>query len=415
MTSFSDLTTMGVGGHIDQFIEPTTPEVIIEQVEHADANNIPVCVIGGGSNLLASDEDFHGIVLRDARRGITAPEEPLPLNDDRAVKITAEAGCNWDDFVDFCVNRGLEGVEGLSGIPGNVGASVVQNIGAYGQEVASVVASVQVWDREDKQTKTFTNEDMQFGYRSSLLKASMYKAPGVPNDQYYPSPRYIVLSVTFTLNHTQDGTVNYPQLAAALHVNLGDRLPIDQIRAAVLEVRASKGMLEDATRYRLPIMQHAKLDNQIERAIAAQQQFVNKHDQAADLVDEHLMAVDGDNVDINRHSCGSFFMNPIVSQSIADQLPQDAPRYPATLPDGSTGVKVSAAWLIEHAGFHKGYRLSDDARASLSDLHTLSIINRGGASSADIVALASAVRDGVAKQYHIDLIAEPVLIGLTIQ
>lgn len=108
-------------------------------------------------------------------------------------------------------------------------------------------------------------------------------------------------------------------------------------------------------------------------------------------------------------------MNPIVSQSIADQLPQDAPRYPATLPDGSTGVKVSAAWLIEHAGFHKGYRLSDDARASLSDLHTLSIINRGGASSADIVALASAVRDGVAKQYHIDLIAEPVLIGLTIQ
>ena len=255
---------------------------------------------------------------------------------------------------------------------------------------------------------------MQFGYRSSLLKTSMYKAPGVPNDEFYPSPRYIVLSVTFALTHTEEGTVNYAQLASALQVNLGDRMPIGKIRSAVLGVRAGKGMLEDATRYRLPVMQACKREDQIERAIEAQQRFINTHDTPADVVDEQMMAVTGQNEDVNRHSCGSFFMNPIVSQSIADRLPDDAPKYPATLPDGSTGVKLSAAWLIDHAGFHKGYRVSDDAPAALSDLHTLSITNRGGATCADIVKLADTIREGVQKQYDVTLIPEPVLVGAVI-
>ena len=134
MTTFAELTTIAVGGNIDHFVEPTTRVSIIEEVEHADSHGIPVCVIGGGSNLLASDADFHGLVLRDARRLITVPDEAAPVeSDDRTVHVTAEAGCNWDDLVDFCVDRGLEGIEGLSGIPGTVGASVVQNIGAYGQ------------------------------------------------------------------------------------------------------------------------------------------------------------------------------------------------------------------------------------------------------------------------------------------
>ncbi|MEE1296026.1 MAG: FAD-binding protein [Bifidobacterium sp.] len=415
MTTFAQITTMGVGGNIDHFLEPMNRASIIEEIEHADSHGIPVCVIGGGSNLLASDADFHGVVLRDARRLITVPDEASPVeNDDRTVHVNAQAGCNWDDLVDFCVERGLEGLEGLSGIPGNVGASVVQNIGAYGQDGSGAVESVEVWDREDRRTKTLSNVEMQFGYRTSLLKTSMYKAPGVPNEEYYPSPRYIVLSVTFALAHTEQGTVNYPQLARALDVNLGDRMPIAKVRDAVLQVRASKGMLEDATRYRLPVMQACKDGRQVEKAIAAQQKFVNRHDAKADLVDEHMEAATGENEDINRHSCGSFFMNPIVDQAIADKLPDDAPKYPATLPDGSTGVKLSAAWLIDHAGFHKGYALSDDARASLSSLHTLSIINRGGATSDDIVELAEHIRDGVRKAYGVELIAEPVMVGLSL-
>ena len=328
--------------------------------------------------------------------------------------MNAEASVNWDDLVQFCVERGLEGLEGLSGIPGTVGASVVQNIGAYGQEVASAVESVEVWDREEKKTLDMSNVDMQFGYRFSLLKRSMYKAPGVPNAQYYPTPRYIVLSVTFALVHTGTGTVNYPQLASALNVNLHDRMPIDRIRAAVLEVRASKGMLEDATRYREPIMMGTKRADQVEAAIAAQHAFREQHDGAARDMIIDIASDTGTNSDPNRRSCGSFFMNPIISEADAARLPEDAPRFPATLPDGSTGVKTSAAWLIDHAGFHKGYKLSDDARAGLSTLHTLSITNRGGATCNDIVKLADAIRDGVRKQFGVTLIPEPVLVNVTL-
>ena len=350
MTSFAELTTMDVGGYIERFVEPTTRVALIEEVEDADSKGIPLCVIGGGSNMLASDDEFHGVVIRDARRNIIVPDEAAPVEGgDYTVHVNAEAGVNWDDLVQFCVERGLEGLEGLSGIPGTVGASVVQNIGAYGQEVASAVESVEVWDREEKKTLDMSNVDMQFGYRFSLLKRSMYKAPGVPNAQYYPTPRYIVLSVTFALVHTGTGTVNYPQLASALNVNLHDRMPIDRIRAAVLEVRASKGMLEDATRYREPIMMGTKRADQVEAAIAAQHAFREQHDGAARDMIIDIASDTGTNSDPNRRSCGSFFMNPIISEADAARLPEDAPRFPATLPDGSTGVKTSAAWLIDHS------------------------------------------------------------------
>lgn len=409
MTTFAQITTMAVGGNINRFIEPTTRVAIIEEVEHADSKGIPLCVIGGGSNIVASDEDFQGVVIRDARRIITVPDEAAPVeNGDKTVHVNAQAGCNWDDLVQFTVERGLAGLEALSGIPGTVGASVVQNIGAYGQEVASSVESVEVWDREEKQTKELSHEDMAFSYRTSLLKQSMMGA----NNQYYPTPRYIVLSVTFSLLHEPNGVVQYDQLAHALHASVGDTMPLHEIRNAVMKVRASKGMLEDATRYRIPQMQATKDSKHVEEAIAMQHRTVSHEDtpQERDILD--IESATGSNEDYDRHSCGSFFINPFLTQEQANNLPQDAPRYEATLPDGTTTIKTSAAWLIDHAGFNKGYTLENHPHASISHLHTLAMTNQGGASAQDIMALATAVRDGVRQKFGITLEPEPVLINI---
>ena len=373
MTTFAELTTIGVGGPIARFIEPTTRVGVIEAVEEADAKGLPLCVIGGGSNMLVSDTPFPGIVVRDARRAITVPDEAAPVEGgDRTVHINAEAGCNWDDFVAFTVEMGLEGVEGLSGIPGTVGASVVQNIGAYGQEVASSVESVEVWDRKDKRTVELTLDDLRFGYRSSALKSSMYAAPATPAAEFFPTPRYVVLSVTFALRHSATGTVGYGQLAKALGVQVGDRMETRAIRNAVLKVRASKGMLEDAARYLNP-------------------------------------------PDHDRHSCGSFFMNPILTAEQAARLPEDAPRFDAALPDGTPGVKTSAAWLIDHAGFHKGFKTAEDAKAGLSTMHTLALTNRGGAQASDVADLARAVQDGVEAAFGVRLVPEPVVVGMDLR
>ncbi len=430
MTSFADITTIGVGGTIARFLEPTSRVGIIEAVEDADEKGIPLCVIGGGSNLLVSDEAFNGVVVRDARREITVPDEATPVEGgDRTVHVNAEAGCNWDDFVAFTVDLGLEGVEGLSGIPGTVGASVVQNIGAYGQEVSTAVSSVEVWDRQEKCTAELTAADLNFGYRSSTLKSSMYKAPATPADQFFPTPRYVVLSVTFALKHSSTGTVGYGQLAKALGVEVGDRMETRAIRNAVLKVRAAKGMLEDAARYLNPAMAGTKRDDQVR--IALQAQYGNGRTNslmARDASTDGDMSapgalhtsVDGEQsadlvVDYARHSCGSFFMNPILTSEQAARLPDDAPRFDATLPDGTPGVKTSAAWLIDHAGFHKGFKINTASKAGLSTLHTLALTNRGGASSADIAMLARTVQDGVQAHFGVRLIPEPVVVGLDLR
>ena len=394
MTSFADITTIAVGGEIDRFVEPTTRVGVIEAVEEADAKGLPLFVIGGGSNVLVSDEPFHGVVVRDARRAITVPDEAAPVEgDDRTVHVNAEAGCNWDDFVDCCVRLGLEGVEGLSGIPGTVGASVVQNIGAYGQDVASSVESVEVWDRKDKAVKNLHADELRFGYRMSALKASMYQAPAVPAGEFFPTPRYVVLSVTFALRHSSTGVVGYGQLAKALGVEVGDRMDTKEIRDAVLRVRAAKGMLEDATRYTRLAMQGTKKATLVATALRAQ----------------------NDTPDANRHSCGSFFMNPILTAEQAAMLPPEAPRFEAVLPNGEPGVKTSAAWLIDHAGFHKGYTVDDDAKAGLSALHTLALTNRGQAGSQDIAKLAKTVQDGVEHTFGVRLVPEPVVVGFSLR
>ncbi|RFT31683.1 UDP-N-acetylenolpyruvoylglucosamine reductase, partial [Gardnerella vaginalis] len=210
--TFADLTTIGVGGSIARFVEPNSRVAVIEAVEDADCAGLPLCVIGGGSNMLVSDESFNGVVVRDARREICVLDEAAPSEDgvdkdsgDCLVHVSAEAGCNWDDFVSHTIQLGLEGVEALSGIPGTVGASVVQNIGAYGAEVAQSVECVEVWDRKDKTTFYMGLKDLKFGYRTSVLKQSMYRAPGVPADCFFPTPRYVVLSVTFCLKHSKTG------------------------------------------------------------------------------------------------------------------------------------------------------------------------------------------------------------------
>lgn len=414
MTTFAELTTIGVGGPIARFIEPTTRVGVIEAIEEADAKGLPLCVIGGGSNMLVSDAPFPGVVVRDARRAITVPDEAAPVEGgDRTVHVNAEAGCNWDDFVAFTVQMGLEGVEGLSGIPGTVGASVVQNIGAYGQEVGASVESVEVWDRRDKRAVELTPEDLRFGYRSSALKSSMYAAPATPAGEFFPTPRYVVLSVTFALRHSATGTVGYGQLAKALGVEVGDRMETRAIRNAVLKVRASKGMLEDAARYLGPAMAGTKRDDQVRIALRAQ------YGEAVAAAASDAAGGPSSPVDItpdfDRHSCGSFFMNPILTAEQAARLPEDAPRFDAVLPDGTPGVKTSAAWLIDHAGFHKGFKTSEDATAGLSTMHTLALTNRGGASAADVAELARAVQDGVEAAYGVRLVPEPVVVGMDLR
>lgn len=414
MTTFAELTTIGVGGSIARFIEPTTRVGVIEAIEEADAKGVPLCVIGGGSNMLVSDTPFPGVVVRDARRAITVPDEAAPVEGgDRTVHVNAEAGCNWDDFVAFTVELGLEGVEGLSGIPGTVGASVVQNIGAYGQEVGASVESVEVWDRRDKRTIDLTAQDLKFGYRSSALKSSMYAAPATPAGEFFPTPRYVVLSVTFALRHSATGTVGYGQLAKALGVEVGDRMETDAIRNAVLKVRASKGMLEDAARYLGPAMAGTKRDDQVRIALRAQ------YGEAVATAASDAAGGPSSPVDItpdfDRHSCGSFFMNPILTAEQAARLPEDAPRFDAVLPDGTPGVKTSAAWLIDHAGFHKGFKTSEDATAGLSTMHTLALTNRGGASAVDVAELARAVQDGVEATYGVRLVPEPVVVGMDLR
>lgn len=439
--SFADLTTMGVGGRIARFVEPASQAEFIGAIAQADAQRMPLCVIGAGSNMLVSDDDFPGVVVRDARHLISVPGEIPPSGDEgHMVHVVAEAGCNWDDFVAFCVDRGLEGVEGLSGIPGSVGASVVQNIGAYGQEVRSVVHAVQVWDRQECVVADIPSRRLGFGYRTSLLKRSMYRSPAIPDGRWFPTPRYVVLSVTFALRSDDTGRVGYDQLADALEVHVGDRLPTKDIRAAVLRVRAGKGMLEDATRYATAAMRGTRSESNVELALAAQRRQSRVSGRT-----NGPGAGDGDRAmretmpDVrDRHSCGSFFMNPVLDTQHARALPPGAPRFAAVLPDGTEGVKTSAAWLIDHAGFHKGFSLEGHADsavepleggvavrkdaagasmmtapvASVSTSHTLALTNRGGATARDIQQLARAIQDGVERAFSVRLVPEPVVIGL---
>lgn len=401
--TFADITTMAVGGPIAQFIEPDSRVGVIEAVEDADSKGIPVFVIGGGSNTVVADAGFDGVVIRDARQRITVPDEVAPVEQgQRIVHINAEAGANWDDVVQFSIALGVTGIEALSGIPGTVGASVVQNIGAYGQEVGDCIESVEVWDRVDKVTTELTHDQLQFSYRNSLLKHTLQPSyqRQLPQSapQCGPTPRYVVLSVTLRLVHNIHPQLRSQQLAHALGMQVGDVLDAAEVRERVLAIRASKGMLEDPYRYANPWMSSTKQEAHI-------MQDIQRFQHIAQTGSAQQANAD------NRHSSGSFFTNPIVSAHAAAALPAEAPRY-AT--DNDDAVKTSAAWLIEHAGFGKGFALPD-SHAALSQLHTLALTNRGGATAEQITQLAAHIVDGVHKAYGITLVPEPVLVGLSIQ
>lgn len=382
--ALAELTTLRVGGPADAYVEATSEAELVDTVRAADDAGEPLLVLGGGSNLLVADEGFGGVVVRDVRTGFRLDSADAC----GGASVSAVGGQDWDELAAAAVEHGWVGVEALSGIPGTVGAAPVQNIGAYGQEVAGVLSTVRTWDRLHGRVRTFAVGELGLGYRTSLLKRSMRDLPSDadPAAPWYPTPRWVVLDVTFQLRlGTDSAPVGYAELARRLGVEVGDRAPSTAVREAVLELRAGKGML---------------LDGRFGSAPGA---------------------------DHDRWSAGSFFMNPVVAADQADLLPPDAPRYPvrSTVPMTTTGpslgridpslVKTSAAWLIDRAGFGKGYGVAGaDSRATLSTRHTLALTNRGGASAEDVVALARVIRDGVLDTFGIELEPEPVLVGVSL-
>jgi UDP-N-acetylmuramate dehydrogenase len=343
----ADLTTLRLGGPAGRLVEARDDAALVAEVRRADAAGEPLLLLAGGSNVVVADDGFPGTVVHIATRGIAERETGA------ATTLEVQAGEPWDPFVARCVAAGLAGVECLSGIPGSVGATPIQNVGAYGQEVAETIASVRVLDRASGTVETLDAAACGFTYRSSAFK----RAPG----------RWVVLAVTFALPRSAcSAPIRYAELARALGVELGASAPLPDVREAVLALRRGKGMVVDAA--------------------------------------------DPDSV-----SAGSFFTNPVLEASdfaalerrVHEQLGDGArpPRFPE--PDGR--VKTSAAWLIERAGFHRGH--GDPGGIAISAKHTLALTNRGAGSTAELLALAREIAGGVHDRFGVDLVPEPVLVG----
>jgi UDP-N-acetylmuramate dehydrogenase len=345
----SGYTTLRLGGPAARFVAPATAEDVAAAVRAADRAGEPVLVLGGGSNLLVCDAGFAGTVVRVANLGRKIDGVNGRL------ELTVDAGEDWDAVVAGTVDAGLGGLECLSGIPGLVGATPVQNVGAYGVEVAQLLISIDLLDRASGAVHTLRADELGLGYRTSVLKNT---------------DRAVVLRVRFAL--TDGGLsapIRYTELARALGVRQGTRVPVADARAAVLSLRRGKGMVLDPA-------------------------------------------------DHDTWSAGSFFTNPVVPDAelpaVLDRIATRVgalpiPRYPA----GPGTSKLSAAWLIERAGFDKGYP-GPDAPATLSAKHTLALTNRGAATAGDLLALAREIRDGVHAAFGITLDPEPVLVGCTL-
>jgi UDP-N-acetylmuramate dehydrogenase len=334
-TALSELTTLRLGGPPRRLVEARDEAAIVAAVREADEAGEPLLIVAGGSNLVVADAGFPGTVLRIASRGIGGG--------------TVAAGEQWEPFVARCVAAGLAGVECLSGIPGSVGATPIQNVGAYGQEVADVIVSVRAYDRRTREVLDIPAAECGFAYRSSAFK----RDPG----------HWVVLSVTFTLpRQDRSMPIRYAELARALGVEQGATAPLAAVREAVLALRRRKGMVVDPA--------------------------------------------DPDSV-----SAGSFFTNPVLSADAFAALEARVadgarpPRFPQ--PDGS--VKTSAAWLIEHAGFARGH--GDPATIAISSKHTLALTNRGAGTTEQLVTLAREIAGGVHERFGVELEPEPVFAG----
>jgi UDP-N-acetylmuramate dehydrogenase len=378
------LTTLKVGGPAARIIEPVGEPELLQAVLGVWDSGDDWLVLGGGSNVLISDEGFDGTVIRVATRGVARLVSPSGT-----VRLRVQAGEPWDELVAYTVEQGWSGLEALSGIPGSTGASPIQNIGAYGQEAGDAIVSVDFLDYGTGRVERIARDDLELGYRTSVFKSGK---------------RGVVLSVTFSLTDSRTDAggeevpgslalgdpIAYPQLASALGVAVGDRVALGGVRSAVLRLRGSKGMVLDAT--------------------------------------------DPDSV-----SAGSFFTNPIVTENFARGLPADAPRWlvqpepeplVVPLPDAASGlvvdlsgpldasgaaarteVKLSAAWLIERAGIRKGFSLPGSG-AAISSKHTLAIVNTGRATAADVAELSRYIQNRVSAEFGVLLHPEPVFVGL---
>jgi len=370
--ALADLTTLRVGGPARELVDAGTESELVDAVRAADDAGTPVLVLGGGSNLLVSDEGFDGVVVRDTRRGIDGVADSSCAG----ANLVVPAGQPWDEVVATAVAEGWMGVEALSGIPGSTGATPVQNVGAYGQEVAETLSSVRVYDRLEQRTRMLAVGELGLGYRTSILKRSLTDVDAGGGRTWGPTGRYVVLEVSFQLRLASlSAPVRYAELARRLGVTVGGRVPAAEVREAVLELRRGKGMVLD-------------------------------------------------DADPDTWSAGSFFTNPVLTTDEADaRLPEDAPRYPVadhtrvaqiggTAPVVDGLVKTSAAWLITRAGFDKGF--GAPGPATLSTKHTLALTNRGTATAADVLALARTVRDGVQEAFGVALVPEPVLVGVSL-
>jgi UDP-N-acetylmuramate dehydrogenase len=335
----AELTTLRLGGPARSVLEVETESDFVDAVRIADEAGDPVLIVAGGSNLVVADEGFDGTVVVVRTMGVDVSDDACG-----GLAVTVQAGEPWDDLVARAVEAGWLGIEALSGIPGSSGATPIQNVGAYGQEVGQTIASVRTFDRYEREFRTFPAASCGFGYRTSVFK--------------HDAPRFAVLSVTFQFRRGGLGLpIAYAQLAEALDVEVGARVPTSDVRAAVLDLRRSKGMVLDAA-------------------------------------------------DHDTWSAGSFFTNPVLHEGSASALPDDAPSYPQA--DGS--VKTSAAWLIEHAGFGRGH-LGPGGRVALSAKHTLALTNRGTGTTEDLLGLAREIRNGVRERFGVDLVPEPTLVG----
>ena len=332
--ALADLTTLRLGGPPARYEEAADEAAIIAAVRAADE---PLLVLAGGSNLVVADAGFPGTVVHVTSRGVR--------EDGNALEVAA--GEPWDPLVARCVDAGLAGFECLSGIPGSVGATPIQNVGAYGQEVAETIVSVRAYDRELDMVLTVGAGECGFSYRSSAFK----RTPG----------RWVVLSVAFELEARGDSMpIRYAELARALGIELGERAPLADVRAAVLGLRRRKGMVIDPG--------------------------------------------DPDSV-----SAGSFFTNPILDPAAFAELEERAGEQPPRFRQEDGTVKTSAAWLIERAGFGRGY--GDPETIAISDKHTLALTNRGAGTTTQLVALAREIAAGVRDAFGVELVPEPVLVG----
>ncbi|GAA1811782.1 UDP-N-acetylmuramate dehydrogenase [Luedemannella flava] len=339
--ALQQFTTLRLGGVAHRVIPAASADEIVEAVKQVDRRGESMLLLGGGSNVVVSDDGFDGTVVLLRSAGITADGD----------SITVEAGHTWDDVVAYAVANGLAGIECLAGIPGAAGATPVQNVGAYGQEVAETITSVRVYDRAHDKIAELKPLACGFGYRTSRFKHN---------------ERYVVLAVTFRLTRSDESTpVRYAELARALDVPVGGRAPLAKVRETVLGLRARKGMVLDPA-------------------------------------------------DPDTYSVGSFFTNPVLEGAAYAELQRRADQAGGAAPPAWPGqageVKVSAAWLIEHAGFHKGYA-GDHKGVALSGKHTLALTNRGDGSTAALLGLAREIRDGVRARFGVRLEPEPVLVN----